>query len=690
MARPLQRVVVLGAGVMGARLAAHCANHGLQVALLDVDAARAEAGLKAARSGRPAAFFVPEVARLIHTGSFTEARAGVSEADWVVEAVVENLAVKQELLQAITRWLGPDAMLSSNTSGLPISAIGAVLPREMRRRWLGTHFFNPPRYMSLVEIVPGGESDTAAVDWLAQQLDLRLGKGIVFARDTPNFIANRIGLFALMNTLRLMEEHRLGIEEVDALTGPLLGWPKSATFRTLDLIGLDTLVNVVRHSRELLDGDEARDLFRVPPYIDTMVARGLLGEKAGGGFYRRDGDRILALDLATLEYHPRRKPALPFADMAGAMRESGFVREALDGLFQYCHRRLGEITDVAEDVDRAMRWGYNWQWGPFELEGMRGGAAPPRKSLGRSVRGNAGCSLLDLGDGIGCFEFHSKMNAIGGDAVGLIIAALAERDASFDAFVISNGAENFSVGADLLYLLALIHGEEWDAVDGAVRGFQQMNLAIKRSPRPVVVAPFGMTLGGGCEILLHGARAVAHAELYAGLVEVGVGLIPAGGGTTQMALRCDARTAFEAIALARVSTSAEEARRLHFLRDGDLLVANRERVLLAAKREALQLVATGYAPPPPPRLIAPGPSVASTLQLGAYLLREAERISDYDLKIAGKLIHVICGGGVPQGTELGEEEMLRLEREAFLELCSETKTQERMAAMLQTGKPLRN
>lgn len=690
MARPLQRVVVLGAGTMGARLAAHCANHGLQVRLLDVDRERAEAGLEAARRSRPAAFFVPELAGQIQTGSFTDAAGHVATADWVVEAVVEDLAVKRDLLQAVSAQLAPDALLSTNTSGLPVEAVGAELPAAVQRRWLGTHFFNPPRYMRLVEIIPGRASDAAAVAWLAGQLDVRLGKGIVVARDTPNFIANRIGLFALMNTLRLMEAHGLGVEEVDALTGPLLGWPKSATFRTLDLIGIDTLVNVVRNSHALLVNDEARELFRIPAYLEAMVARGLLGEKTGGGFYRRDGDKILALNLATLEYHPRRKPTLPFNDLAGAVRQSGFVREALEGLFQYCHRRLGEITDAADDMDRAMRWGYNWQWGPFELEAMRAGRAAPRPALGRSVSGNAGCTLLDLGDGVGCFEFHSKMNAIGGDAVALITSTLAERDPGFDAYVVSNGAENFSVGADLLYLLALIQAEEWDDVTEAVRRFQQMNLAIKRSPRPVVVAPFGMTLGGGCEILLHGARAVAHAELYAGLVEVGVGLIPAGGGTTQMALRCDPRTAFETIALARVSTSAPEARQLHYLSRGDLVVANRERVLEAAKREALQLAASGYAPPPAQRLRAAGPSVASTLELGAYLMRQAERISDHDLKIAGKLIHVICGGGAPQGTEIAEEEMLELEREAFLSLCGEIKTQERIGAMLQTGKALRN
>lgn len=690
MARPLQRVVVLGAGVMGARLAAHCANHGLQVALLDVDRARAEAGLQAATQGRPAAFFVPARVRQIHTGSFTDADDVIARADWVVEAVVEDLAIKQELVGAVSRRLAPNALLSSNTSGLLIREVGKALPAALRQRWLGTHFFNPPRYMRLVEVIPGPECASEGVAWLAERLDLQLGKGIVFARDTPNFIANRIGLFALMNTLRLMKQHQLGIEEVDALTGPLLGWPKSATFRTLDLIGLDTLVNVIRHSSELLPNDEERELFRIPPYMEAMLTRGLLGEKASGGFYRREGEKILTLDLNTLEYHPRRKPVLPFNDLAGAVRESGFVREALGGLFEYCHRRLGEITDSAADMDRAMRWGYNWEWGPFELEMMRDGKTPPRATLGRNVRSNPGCSLLDLGEGIGCFEFHSKMNAIGGDAVTLITTTLAEADSGFDAYVISNGAENFSVGADLLYLLALVQGEEWDEVAEAVRRFQEMNLAIKRSPRPVVVAPFGMTLGGGCEILLHGARVVAHAELYAGLVEVGVGLIPAGGGTTQMALRCDARTTFETIALARVSTSAAEARQQHYLRDGDLVVANRGRVLEVAKRQARLLADGGYAPPPPAFMIAPGPSVASTLRLGAYLMREAERISGHDLKIAEKLIHVICGGGAPQGAEVGEGELLDLEREAFLSLCGEVKTQERIAAMLQTGRPLRN
>lgn len=675
---------------MGARLAAHCANHGLTVHLLDVSEEKARQGLEAARQSRPAAFFLPELAGEVATGSFADGAAEIRQADWVVEAIVEDLEAKRALLGRVAGWLGRETVLSSNTSGLPIREVGAELAREVRQRWLGTHFFNPPRYMRLVEIIPGPDCDRDAAKWLAGQIELRLGKGIVWAKDTPNFIANRIGIFALLHTLRLMRQHGLSVEDVDALTGPVMGWPKSATFRTLDMIGLDTLAQVVRNSKTNLPHDEAREMFVVPDYVETMLERGWLGEKSGKGFYQRQGDEILALDLDTLTYRPRRKPARRYLSLAEALQGSAFVRECLAGIVTYSEARLGEISDDPEDVNRAMRWGYNWQWGPFELRQiLREGKAPERR-FGTRVQGNAGCSLLDLGDGVGCLEFHSKMNTIGGDAVELVSETLADRHARFEGFVIYNGAENFSAGADLLYLLAMIQNEDWDDVEEAVRRFQAMNMAVKRSARPVVVAPFGLTLGGGCELMLHSAQTVAHAELYTGLVEVGVGLIPAGGGTKEMALRTDPRTALEGIARGKISGSAAEARQLHYLRQGDAVIANREMLLEGAKRAALQLAASGHEPPRPARLRAPGPSVASTLRLGAYLMREAEQISEHDLKIAEKLIHVLCAGGAPQGMEIAEEELLDLEREEFLSLCGERKTQDRIAHMLKTGKALRN
>lgn len=690
MAKWLERVVVLGAGTMGARLAAHCANHGLEVSLLDVTRARADAGLQAARQTRPASLFLPELARLIRPGSFDADLNAVANADWVVEAIVEEMTAKRELLSRVADRLGPDTVLSTNTSGLPIGAVGAALPSVVQRRWLGTHFFNPPRYMRLVELIPTPHTDPESLDWIRAAIELRLGKGVVQARDTPNFIANRIGVFALLNTLRLMGELGLGVEEVDALTGPLLGWPKSATFRTLDMIGLDTLAQVVRNSQQNLPQDERRDLFQVPSYIEAMLARSWLGDKSGQGFYKRVGEEVWALNLQTLEYHPRHKVSLPYDDLRSAAHASPFVRQSLEELFRYCTMRVGEITDDPEAIDQAMRWGYNWRNGPFEMQALLATGKPPRRGLGPAVRANAGCSVVDLGDGIGCLEFHTKFNVIGADAVAMITETLQDRAAAFDAWVISNAADNFSAGADLPYLLALIHNEEWEDVEEAVRHFQAMTLAVKRSPRPVVAGPFGLTLGGGSELMLHAARVVAHAELYAGLVEVGVGLIPAGGGTKEMALRTGAKTAFETIALAKVSSSAPEARQMGLLRDGDEIIANRERVTEAAKQAARQLARAGYEAPAPAMLVAPGPSVASTLELGVYLMRAADQISDFDQTIARRLIHVLCAGGAPAGMPVPESLLLELEREAFLSLCGEAKTQARIAHMLKTGKALRN
>ncbi|MGH9485400.1 MAG: 3-hydroxyacyl-CoA dehydrogenase/enoyl-CoA hydratase family protein, partial [Terriglobales bacterium] len=566
MARLLQRVVVLGAGTMGSRLAAHCANHGLDVHLLDQTAALAQRGLEAAVKSRPAAFFLPRLVAGVAIGDFASGEAAIGAADWVVEAIVENLEAKRALLASVAPHLAPDALFTTNTSGLPVAAVGAKLPVPVRSRWMGTHFFNPPRYMRLVEMIPTADTDSAALVWLRNAIEIRLGKGVVMARDTPNFIANRIGVFGLLNTLRLMKDLQLSVEEVDALTGPLLGWPKSATFRTLDMIGLDTLAQVVGNSYAHLPQDEHRGLFVVPDFLKTMIERGWLGEKSGQGFYRKRGDVIEALDLQTMEYHPRRKIRLPFDSLAAAVKQSSFVRQSLQELFAYCEARVGEITDEPQAIDQAMQWGYNWQQGPFAMRARVETGKAPEHPLGKTVRANEGCSLLDLGDGIACLEFHSKLNVLGAETVAMVQTTLAGANLPFDAFVINNGAEHFSAGADLAYLLALIQNEEWEEVEEAVLQFQAMNLAVKRSPRPVVAAPFGMTLGGGCEMMLHAARVTAHAELYAGMVEAGVGLIPAGGGTTEMALRTDPRTALETIAMAKVSTSAAEARELKLLR----------------------------------------------------------------------------------------------------------------------------
>lgn len=806
----LQTVAVLGAGTMGARIAAHLANQGIRVHLLDLagpadDRSRAaRVGLEAALRARPAAFFLPDLARNIQIGNFEDHAERLRTADWIIEAVVEDLGAKQSLLTRLAPFVAPHAALTTNTSGLPIAAIGEALPAELRRRWFGTHFFNPPRYMRLLEVIPSPWSEPEIIDAIAGFANRRLGKGIVFCRDTPNFIANRIGTFSLLNVLRHMQALGLTVDEVDALTGPVLGWPQSATFRTLDLVGLDTLAHVVRNSWQNLPQDEERALFQLPPILETMLQRGWLGEKSGQGFYRKarngESSAIESLDLTNLEYTPRRKAAFPSLDLAKGIdalperlrtvvfardRAGEFLWRSLSDLFLYSARRIPEIADSPAAMDQAMRWGYNWQLGPFELwdalgleevvirmhkEGRavpefvtrllasgaksfyrwsaatlpppaHGRSARPATTLpehevftadyefqslpvsdgtlrleplrrgGHEVRKNAGCSLFDLGQGVGCIEFHSKMNTLGGDIVQMLTATLQDDTLGIDAYVLGGEAENFSVGANLLQLLLTIQNDDWDEVDLAVRAFQGMTMAVKRSPRPVVVAPYGIAFGGGCELMLHAARNVAHAELYAGLVEVGVGLIPAGGGSKEMLLRAvhsalalqahrsrgeavelqDAvRHAFETIAFGKTSTSAAEARQLGYLQTTDLIIANRDRLLFEARAEARRLADGGWQPPAPAIIPAPGPGVYATLRLGLWLMHQAQYISDHDQKIALHLARILTGGDRPAGSPLTEEALLDLEREAFLSLCGEAKTQERIQHMLKTGKALRN
>jgi 3-hydroxyacyl-CoA dehydrogenase len=760
----IQKAAVLGAGTMGSRIAAHLANAGLPVVLLDIAAAKpiAAQAVEALRKSKPAALFDASLAGRIVPGNFDDDMALVADCDWVIEAVTENLAIKQALFAKVIPHLKPDAYLSTNTSGIPIASIAAAMPPEIRRRFFGTHFFNPPRYMRLVEIIAMPETDPAAVEAVSAFTDLRLGKEVVFARDTPNFIANRIGLFTMLESVRLMQEEDLSIEEVDALTGTAIGWPRTGTFRLADLVGLDVMAHVASNFPE-------RQL-AMPPFIQTMLERRWLGDKTKQGFYRKEGDARFALDWKTLEYRPASKPNLPSLEMAkNAERLAERIRLLLQGdtrkdkgarfhwrlmeaLWNYSADRLPEIADNVSSVDRAMRAGFNWEMGPFELwdaAGVRptvermqtpspivvrlldaGGDAwyrengrecfdpvtgawleiPVAEGVARIasfrasngvVRGNAGASLVDLGDGVACLELHSKKNAIGEDIVRLVsetLAADGEAVRNFEAFVIANDGDNFSVGANLMLFLLAAQEGEWDELDLAVRGFQRMTAAIKFCPRPVVAAPFSLCLGGGAEVAIHAARRQAHAELYIGLVEAGVGLLPAGGGCREMTLRAldsaapDAlRRTFETIGMAKASTSALEARRLGFLLDGDRITMNRERLLDDAKESALAIASAGYVPPAPRMDIpAPGESVLATFKLGVRMMREAEYISDHDVKVANKVAHVLCGGKVTQGTLVSEQYLLNLEREAFLSLAGEKKTQERIAFTLKTGKPLRN
>ncbi len=804
----INKVAVLGAGTMGARIAAHFANAGVPSLLLDIvppDAdgpARnkiAAAGLDGARKSKPAAFFEASLSRLVTIGNFDDDLKKLADVDWIIEAVIENLEIKRSLLKKVEAIRKPGAIVTTNTSGLPVGKIAEGFSDDFRRSWFGTHFFNPPRYMRLLELIPAPQSDRALIDAVAHFCDVQLGKGVVFAKDTPNFIGNRIGTFSVLNVMRLMQELDLSIEEVDALTGQAVGWPRSATFRTIDLVGLDILGHVVGNMTQNVR-DERSEL-KIPDFFRQMVERKWLGDKTKGGFYKKaksgDGkdDQRLALDWKTLEYRPQQKPKFAALEMAKNVEETAprlrmllgldggaaqkpdkattFLWTALSDLWTYSANRIPEISDSVVEIDRAMRMGFAWELGPFELwdaAGVEATVARMKKegrpvaanvekllSSGKKswyaddakaasgklyfdlatanwkpvavpegvwsvevakksngvVKTNSGASLIDLGDGVGCIQFHSKMNALGADIISLILQTLKPGGAgdNFDAFVITNDAQNFSVGANLMLLLMSIQEEEWDDVDMAIRQFQGMTQAVKFSPKPVISAPFGLTLGGGCEISLHATARQPHAELYMGLVEVGVGLLPGGGGCKEMLLRAvdsassirpDGRgesvetmeamkKIFEAIATGKVATSAHEARGLGFLSNSDRITMNRERVLSDAKARALELVKAGYEPPMMRTDIpAPGENIFATLKLGAYMMRQSEFISDHELKLATKIAEVICGGNITPGTPVSEQYVLDLEREAFKSLCGEKKTQERIQYTLKTGKTLRN
>jgi 3-hydroxyacyl-CoA dehydrogenase len=813
----INKVAILGAGTMGARIAAHFANAGVPSHLLDIvpadvapgagSAGRnkiAAAGLDAAKKSKPAAFMDASLARLVTVGNFDDDLKKLAEVDWVIEAVVENLELKRALLRKVEAVRKPGTIVTTNTSGLPVGKISEGFSQDFRRSWFGTHFFNPPRYMRLLELIPTPEADQAAIDAVSHFCDVHLGKGVVLAKDTPNFIGNRIGTFSVLNVMRLMQEMDLTIEDIDALTGEAVGWPKSATFRTIDLVGLDILGHVVGNMTTNVHDE--RSGLRLPDFFGQMIERKWLGDKTKGGFYKRakggEGkeDERLAIDWKTLEYHPRQKPKFAALDMAKNIEDTGarlrmllglevggpqkgdkagaFLWSSLSDLWTYSANRVPEISDSIVEIDSAMRLGFSWELGPFELwdaagveatvarmkkEGKpvaanvekllasgekswyaddaktpsgrvyfdlaAGGRKPvqvpagvwsvsvAKKSNG-VVKKNSGASLVDLGDGVACIEFHSKMNSLGADIVGLILQTLkpAGPGDAFDAFVITNDATNFSVGANLMLLLMSVQEEEWDDVDLAIRQFQGMTQAIKFSPKPVVAAAFGLCLGGGTEISLHAAARQPHAELYTGLVEVGVGLLPGGGGCKEMLLRAvdgaaaarggkgsgdglprsvemleAMKRAFELIATAKVATSAHEARGLGFLRDSDRITMNRERVLSDAKARALELVHAGYEPPVPRMDIpAPGEGLLATLRMGVHMMRQGDFITDYEVKLGTKIAEVLCGGNITPGTPVSEQYILDLEREGFKSLCGEKKTQERIQYTLKTGKTLRN
>ncbi len=807
MKRRIEKAVVLGAGTMGARIAAHFANAGLPCILLDIvppnlsaGAPAAErnkivrVGLEAAKKSKPAAFFAASLAEKIAIGNFEDDLARCAEADWIIEVVAENLEIKRNLLARVAQFRKPGAIVTTNTSGLPVHLIAEGMTEEFQQHWAGTHFFNPPRYLKLVEVIPGPKTTSDVVETLGDFCDKRLGKGVVIAKDTPNFIANRIGTFSMLNALRLMGALGMTVEEVDACTGPAVGWPKSATFRTADIVGLDVLVHVVKNIYETAPNDESREMYKVPTLVEEMVKRGWLGDKTGQGFYKKvkgEGEKeILTLDVNTMEYRPRQKARFASLEMGKAIEDTRerlraligpvlegqkgdkaqqFLWGGLSETCLYAARRVPEISDHIKDVDRAMCWGFGWELGPFEIMdaiGVKAFAAqvqkegrtlPPviervvasgrkgfyesekgtttvfdlgsggakkveepkgvillksLKEAGREVERNSGASLIDLGGGVACVEFHAKMNAIGADLIAMIHKGLKRLETDFDAMVIANQAVNFSVGANLMLVLVGAQEQEWDELHMAVKQFQNINLAIKYAPKPVVVAPQGMALGGGCEVSLHGARIQAAAEAYLGLVEAGVGLIPGGGGSKEMLIRANEHAAggedldlfhalkpvFETIAMAKVGTSAEECRELGYLRREDGVSMNRDRMVADAKEAALALVRGGYKPlaaswqegAQTAEIKVLGEQFLAPAKLAIHMMLRGGYASEYDAHVGRKLANILAGGPLTSPQMVSEQYVLDLEREAFVSLCGEKKTQERIAHTLKTGKPLRN
>jgi len=805
MKKQIKNVAVIGAGVMGATIAAHLANVGLKSCLLDIvlpepspeEKAKgvsredpafrnklARTGLDRALKARPAAFYVPEDAKLIRTGNIEDHLDWLKETDWVIEVVVENLDIKKKLFEKITPYLTEETILTTNTSGISIAAMSEVLPEAVQANFLGTHFFNPPRYMKLLEIIPGPRTKPEIIDFMADFCESVLGKGIVFAKDTPNFIANRIGVFGMMDAVRTMVDMGLTPEEVDKMTGPAIGHPKSATFRTADLVGLDTLCHVAQNVYDVAPDDENREAFLVPDFIKTMLDKKLLGDKTGSGFYKKVGKTILSLDLKTMDYGEQKKVKFDslgrtkgLDDLAqrfqilyyGEDRACEFIFKTTSALLLYSANRIPEIADDIVNVDNAMKWGFAWGMGPFEIWDALGletsvrkmeqaGLAVPAKikdmlAAGKTafyktengtgyyydfttkdyrpvevrpeiillpalkdrnklIKTNPSASLIDLGDGVAGLEFHTKMNAIDADLVGMLNEALAVVADGFEGLVIANHAQNFSAGANIFLVLAYAMEKKWDELGAMVKGLQDAMKAVKFFDKPVVAAPAGMALGGGCEICLHASRIRAAAESYIGLVEVGVGVLPAGGGCKELLLRnmagvfevsrggiyprqielkpYVART-FETIALAKVSMSGPEAQKMGFLRPTDQITINRDYLINDAKKTVLAMALEGYQPPRPRDDIrVMGRDGLAVFDYSLYVMQKSGFVSEYDRIVSNKVAYVLCGGDVLPDTVVTEDYLMDLEREAFVSLCGDKRTQARIEHMLTTGKPLRN
>jgi 3-hydroxyacyl-CoA dehydrogenase len=800
MGYQIRKAAVLGAGVMGAAIAAHLANVGIPSLLLDIvpgDAGNdrnkiARTGLEKIRKSKPAAFYAQKAAALVTVGNIEDNLADLAEVDWIIEAVVERLDIKHTLYAQIETILRPATIISSNTSGLPAHLLTEGRSEQFRRNFLITHFFNPVRYMRLLELVPDTDTAPELLAFMQEFSTEVLGKGVVIGKDTPNFVGNRIGVYGFLSTIQRALNEGYTAGEVDAILGQAMGRPKSAVFRTGDLTGLDTLVHVADNLYENAPNDPERETFRLPEVIREMTRRGWLGDKTGQGFYKKvknvDGSKtILELNLKTLEYEPQQK--VRFSSLGNARnyddpvqkmltvlegddRASQFARETTaDSLF-YAATLAPEIAESIVAVDEAMRWGFNFEMGSFEVWDVllqkpellqkvvqaRGEKAQlpelvqrvqskgegtfyiglpgqrqyfdfhtdtykpvptPKgaislaaaKATNKIVRENDSASLIDLGDGVACIEFHTKMNSIDEGIIEMMRYAVEEGQRQFRALVINNDATNFCAGANLFLILMGSRQGEWKMIEDAINGLQQAHQLLKYSPIPVVIAPSGMALGGGCEIVMHGHHVRAHAESYIGLVEVGVGLIPAGGGCKELLLRHGAslddqlarktggsftppRKAFETIAFATVSTSAAEAQGLRFLRKTDAVTVNRDLLLRDAKADALRLAEAResgkWQTPKPPLMLLPGPGARMVLEQQIDNLLQVEKVSEHDAVVGRELARVLTGGECSPITPLTEQQVLDLEREAFLKLSGMEKTQDRMQSILLTGKPLRN
>ncbi|HEY8712000.1 MAG TPA: 3-hydroxyacyl-CoA dehydrogenase/enoyl-CoA hydratase family protein [Thermoanaerobaculia bacterium] len=767
----MTRAVVIGSGTMGGGIAAHFANAGVPVYLLDISTQIVSASFDRMKKSKPPAFFTPETADLVTIGSLDEHEAWIGEGDWIIEAIVEELEPKRALVARIDRLRKPGSIVSSNTSGLPIATIAANATADFKAHFLGTHFFNPPRYMKLLEVIPTKETKPEITELVRDFAERRLGKGVVLCKDTPNFIANRLASISGASLVDYVLANGYTIEETDAIAGPLIGRPKTAAFRLQDLVGLDVASSVGRNLYDLIEGDESRHVLRSPrleALRKDQLDRGRLGDKSGQGFYRKGGQSILTLDLETHEYRERREPEIPSVGEAMKIRSlpkrldfvlrqddkaGALARHIVYNSLGYAARRIPEITDDIVNVDRTMRWGFSHDLGPFELwdslgvratvEAMKKNgvvvapwveemlasgfdsfyrddsyydlarrsyvriASDPRAidlARERIVRENKGASLIDIGDGVLCLAFHTKMNTLDDDVRGMIVESVEELEkGAWTGMVIGNEGADFCVGANLAGGFGS-NGSE--ALNRGVKAMQDALMAVRFCAKPIVTAPFGRTLGGGAEVAMAGARIVAAAETYMGLVEAGVGLVPGAGGCKELVRRIVSpalrqtpnadplpfvQNILQTIAAARVSTSAAEAKSLGFLDAADRIVMRRDHLIFEAKEEVLELVAHGYAPPVREKsCYAAGRDVRAALKAGIYVLQQGAYMSEYDALISSRLASILCGGDLSSGQWVDEQFLLDREREVFVELSREPKTRERIQHMLSTGKPLRN